>query len=301
MQKEVVSYASVQRYLTEIWTGRVDWSFGKTVAFTLMTLICPPAWFYFSLPLDTRIGRAPIIKFVCHIVSHIYFTILLTIVVLNLTHKIYEVQSIVPYPVEWLLLLWLSGNLVSELSNVGGGSGLGIVKVLILVLSAAAIAVHVLAFVLPILFMQHLDSDQKMHFVRTMLYLKNQLFAFALLFAFVEFLDFLTVHHLFGPWAIIIRDLMYDLTRFLVILLLFIAGFTLHVTSIFQPAYQPANADDGQVMRLASPEQTLEMLFFSLFGLVEPDTMPPLHLVPDFAKIILKLIFGIYLLVTLIK
>ncbi|VDN37932.1 unnamed protein product [Gongylonema pulchrum] len=77
-------------------------------------------------------------------------------------------------------------------------------------------------------------------------------------------------------------------------MLLFIAGFTLH------PAYQPANADDGQVMRLASPEQTLEMLFFSLFGLVEPDTMPPLHLVPDFAKIILKLIFGIYLLVTLI-
>lgn len=58
--------------------------------------------------------------------------------------------------------------------------------------------------------------------------------AFALLFAFVEYLDFLTVHHLFGPWAIIIRDLMYDLTRFLVILMLFVCGFTLHVTSIFQ-------------------------------------------------------------------
>jgi len=27
---------------------------------------------------------------------------------------------------------------------------------------------------------------------------------------------------------------MYDLTRFLVILMLFVAGFTLHVTSIFQ-------------------------------------------------------------------
>lgn len=66
-QKEVVSYASVQRYLTEIWTGRVDWSFGKTVAFALVVFLCPPAWFYFSLPLDSRIGRAPIIKFVCHI------------------------------------------------------------------------------------------------------------------------------------------------------------------------------------------------------------------------------------------
>uniref|UniRef100_A0A0M3IKZ0 Ion_trans domain-containing protein n=1 Tax=Ascaris lumbricoides TaxID=6252 RepID=A0A0M3IKZ0_ASCLU len=299
-QKEVVSYASVQRYLTEIWTGRVDWSFGKTVAFALVVFLCPPAWFYFSLPLDSRIGRAPIIKFVCHIVSHVYFTMLLTVVVLNLTHKIYEVTSIVPNPVEWVLLLWLSGNLVSELSNVGGGSGLGIVKVLILVLSTAAIAVHIMAFALPALFMQHLDNDERLHFARTMLYLKNQLFAFALLFAFVEFLDFLTVHHLFGPWAIIIRDLMYDLTRFLVILLLFIAGFTLHVTSIFQPAYQPVDEDSADLMRLASPEQTLEMLFFSLFGLVEPDTMPPLHLVPDFAKIILKLLFGIYLLVTLI-
>ncbi|VDK70526.1 unnamed protein product, partial [Litomosoides sigmodontis] len=301
LDKEVVSYASVQRYLTEIWTGRVEWSFGKTVAFTLMVLICPPAWFYFSLPLDTRIGRAPIIKFVCHIVSHIYFTILLTIVVLSLTRKIYEVRSIVPNSVEWLLLLWLSGNLVSELSNVGGGgSGLGIVKVLILVLSAVAIAVHILAFLLPAFFMQHLNDDEKMHFVRTMLYLRNQLFALALLFSFVEFLDFLTVHHLFGPWAIIIRDLMYDLLRFLVILLLFISGFTLHITSIFQPAYQPVDANDARWMRLASPEQALEMLFFSLFGLVEPDTMPPLHLVPDFGKIILKMIFGIYLLVTLI-
>ena len=53
-------------------------------------------------------------------------------------------------------------------------------------------------------------------------------------------------------------------------------------------------------MRLASPGQTLEMLFFSLFGLVEPDNMPPLHLVPDFAKIVLKLLFGIYMMVTLI-
>ncbi|PAV85627.1 hypothetical protein WR25_08242 isoform C [Diploscapter pachys] len=104
-QKEVVSYASVQRYLTEIWTARVDWSFGitekkkfieessfsgKTLAFSLLVFMCPPAWFYFSLPLDSRIGRAPIIKFVCHIVSHVYFVILLTVVVLNITHKMYK-------------------------------------------------------------------------------------------------------------------------------------------------------------------------------------------------------------------
>ena len=107
-----------------------------------------------------------------------------------------------------------------------------------MILSAAATAIHVLAFLLPAIYLTQLDNDEKLHFARTMLYLKNQLFAFALLFAFVQFLDFLTVHHLFGPWAIIIRDLMYDLARFLVILLLFVAGFTLHVTSIFQVKFR---------------------------------------------------------------
>lgn len=68
----------------------------------------------------------------------------------------------------------------------------------------------------------------------------------------------------------------------------------------FQPAYQPVDEDSAELMRLASPGQTLEMLFFSLFGLVEPDNMPPLHLVPPFGKMVLKLLFGIYLMVTLV-
>lgn len=51
---------------------------------------------------------------------------------------------------------------------------------------------------------------------------------------------------------------------------------------------------------MSSPGQTFEMLFFSLFGIVEQTNMPPLHLVPDFAKLILKFIFGIYMLVIII-
>ena len=199
----------------------------------------------------------------------------------------YEVTSIWPNPVEWLLLLWLSGNLVSEVQICIFSSTQKIadetsfaaddiwlrlrprhcegkkadsrrfahmidqLQVLILILAALAIAIHILAFLLPALYYSDLSNDEKLHFAHTMLYLKNQLLAFGLLFAFVEYLDFLTVHHLFGvsrslfmsvavknrrlqPWAIIIRDLMYDLTRFLVILMLFVCGFTLHVTSIFQ-------------------------------------------------------------------
>lgn len=57
--------------------GGIDWSFGKMLVFAFFVLICPPAWFYFSLPLNSRIGRAPIIKFVCHI--GFFFSILLDI------------------------------------------------------------------------------------------------------------------------------------------------------------------------------------------------------------------------------
>jgi hypothetical protein len=51
----------------------------------------------------------------------------------------------------------------------------------------------------------------------------------------VQLLDFLTFHYLFGPWAIIISNLMVDLGRFLVILFIFIFGFSMHVAAIYQP------------------------------------------------------------------
>lgn len=55
-------------------------------------------------------GRAPIIKFNCHLVSHVYLTVLLVLVVLNILEKIYEVKNIIPHYVEWILLFWISGE-----------------------------------------------------------------------------------------------------------------------------------------------------------------------------------------------
>lgn len=40
------------------------------------------------------------------------------------------------------------------------------------------------------------------------MYVRNQLFSLSFLFACVQILDFLSFHHLFGPWAIIIGNLM---------------------------------------------------------------------------------------------
>jgi hypothetical protein len=70
----------VQRYLTEIWNGGIEWGFGKFAGFFVLLLVCPPVWIFFSLPLDHRVAKAPIIKFVCHLVSHVILTTLLILV-----------------------------------------------------------------------------------------------------------------------------------------------------------------------------------------------------------------------------
>ena len=42
------------------------------------------------------------------------------------------------------------------------------------------------------------------------------------------------------------------------------------------------------------------MLFFSLFGLVEPDYLPPFHSHPPWSGIIMKVVFGVYMMVTVV-
>lgn len=67
------------------------------------------------------------------------------------------------------------------------------------------------------------------------MYCRNQCFALSFLLACVQILDFLSFHHLFGPWAIIIGDLMKDLGRFLVVLAIFVFGFSMHIVALNQP------------------------------------------------------------------
>lgn len=69
----------------------------------------------------------------------------------------------------------------------------------------------------------------------TLMYLRNQLFAISFLLACVQILDFLSFHHLFGPWAIIIGDLMKDLARFLAVLAIFVFGFSMNIVALNQP------------------------------------------------------------------
>ncbi|CAH2286050.1 serine threonine- phosphatase 6 regulatory ankyrin repeat subunit B-like [Pelobates cultripes] len=293
-QKDVVAHPAVQKYLTDVWYGNLDWAAWKLVLLFFSFLACPPVWLVFSLPLKHQFNKIPIIKFMSYLASHIFLLVLfiLTIVYPPLS-PIYEGRTI-PYWNEWLLLIWLLGTLVSELTHQGERAGLAWIRVFVIGFSAAAFFCHLLAF-----FFTDID---RLH----CLFARNIFLGVAMTLSFVQFLEFLTFHHLFGPWAIIIRDLIKDLTRFAVILGLFHIAFTMQLSAVYQPVY-PAfktnQSDNGTVsddFSIQDPIDITVLLFFSLFGLVEPGCLPPINRTPQFTFVIVRFVFGVYLMVTLI-
>ena len=177
-------------------------------------------------------------------------------------------------------------------------------QICILCVGFAGILVHIIAFSMNLFIEDNQKIFDDFWYIRRadILYIRNQLLALAMLFSFVEFLNFLTVHPLFGPWGVIIVELIQDLLKFLAILAIFLAGFTLHICAIYQPVYRNHVNDSIPtfVQAFIFPTRTGEMLFFALFGLVEPDDMPAKHLSPNFSRFIMKIVFGIYMMITIV-
>ncbi|XP_067217780.1 transient receptor potential cation channel, subfamily N, member 1 [Chanodichthys erythropterus] len=277
-QKAVVSHSVVQTYLTDVWYGSLQWDSWKILL---------------SLPLRHSFNTIPIVKFMSHLVSHLFLLALFILTIVYPPINPLSQGRLVPGWSECLLLIWLCGMLVSELTLPGKRTGLAWIRLLLLGFSAAALLCHLLAV------LSHFWPPTHLHFLFT----RNVLLAVAMMLGFIQLLEFLTFHHLFGPWAIIIRDLIKDLCRFAVILMLFHTAFTLSLTALCQPLYPPdcvngtANATE---VRGPDPLNISELLLFALFGLTEPEKIPVVERSPPATAILVKMVFGVYLVVTII-
>ncbi|GFO37187.1 serine/threonine-protein phosphatase 6 regulatory ankyrin repeat subunit a-like [Plakobranchus ocellatus] len=253
-QKEVVAHPAVQKYLSDVWMGELRWANTRIILLFFALLLLPPLWVLFSLPFKHGLNKVPIIKFMTYLVSHIYLMGLFCLTIVSPLVPIHESTSLVPHWYEWILLAWLSGLLVSDLTSPGERQGLGWIRTVNLAICAL--------------------------------------------------LEFLSFHHLFGPWAIIIRDLIKDLVRFLVILLIFMIGFTLHLTALYQPVFagQTSSVNNGEVKEnpTLTPFDTFEFLFFALFGVTDPENFPPLDRSPGWTIVLVKVVFGTYMMITFI-
>lgn len=285
-QKTCVSHPSVQVYLGDVWRGDFKWDDWKYFLLFILCLICPPLWAFLCLPWNDRYHKIPIIKFICHLISHFYLIALFSFTVVVPWEELTG-TTLLPRWYEWLLLIWLSGLLLSQLTDPHDRAGLGWIPVIVLFLSTIGILLHLTAF--------GFQGDARIDVI----YARNQFFATSMMLCFAQLLDFLSFHHLFGPWGVIIRDLMYDLVRFLVILSIFMVGFTAHLAAVYRPMKQTGTGN-GLQHTPVDFFRCFELLFFSLFGLTEVSKLKEPESIDNATFILAKATFGIYNVITII-
>ncbi|XP_033225980.1 serine/threonine-protein phosphatase 6 regulatory ankyrin repeat subunit C [Belonocnema kinseyi] len=296
-QKEVIAHTVVQRYLQELWRGSLNWNAFRTMLLFITFLICPPVWVVFALPLGHKYNNVPIIKFMSYLTSHIYLMVFLLLVGITPIYPVVR-DNLLPYWYEWCLLVMLSGLLLFELTNPSDKSGLGWIKLAVLLFGIFGVAFHLMGFFII-----------KRPEWPTLLYLRNQLFALSFLLACVQILDFLSFHHLFGPWAIIIGNLMKDLARFLAVLAIFVFGFSMHFVALNQAfknePWDKSKMEDRKKKNHFSdvkmnPLLAFEYLFFAVFGQTTHSELKVETQQPEWTSGLFKLAFGVYMLVSVV-
>ena len=296
-QKIAISQYVVQQYLQEIWQGHLNLRAWQFVLFFSAFVLLPPVWLFFSLPVDRGLNKVPVIKFMSYLTSHIYFMACLTLVAAFPPDQTTR-DSMLPYWYEVIVWIWYGGLLLSQITNPGTKGGLSWVKYLLVVLGICAAICHCVGL--------FLDPS----WWSLVIYIRNLFFGFSLLFAAILILDFLSFHHLFGPWAIIIGELLLDVGKFVVVLCLFIAGFSLLASCLNLPFGFPDDYPDGSNRTLAqkisqdektvNPATMFEVLFFALFGLNKADDLIVSKYLQPWAVIVFRLTFASYLLLTVI-
>ncbi|KAI5621888.1 transient receptor potential cation channel, subfamily N, member 1, partial [Silurus asotus] len=301
-QKNVMSNLGVQKYLTDVLYGKPkckNLNFRKILLLFICMLICPFLWLALSLPLKHRYNDIPIVKLASHLVSHIFLLMLFICTIVHPFGSPTLESQLIPGWSECLLLIWLSGMLLSEYEQKAKRVGWAWIRMFILFFSVVALLCHILA----------VAFQSKPEYLINFLFARNVLLTVAMKLAFIQLLEFLMIHHLFGPLAIIIKNMMRDLCRFVIILLLFHTAFSLSFTAICQPLEPKPSFQSNYSMNTTyrnvsdSEMNALDvtvLLFFALFGLTERKDMQCSEFSPATTSGLNNLVFGIYLVVTVV-
>ena len=98
------------------------------------------------------------------------------------------------------------------------------------------------------------------------MYVRNQFMGITLLFCWIQILDFLAFHPLFGPWAIIIGECLLDVGKFVVVLALFVFGYAMLGSSMNQPFGLPSEYINDPEL---NPDQLSQDKLFSVMAAEE--------------------------------
>ncbi|XP_046862983.1 serine/threonine-protein phosphatase 6 regulatory ankyrin repeat subunit A-like [Xenia sp. Carnegie-2017] len=288
-QKKCVAQNAVQSYLGSKWVAGRDWRTTKIVGVFFAALVLPPVWAVLSLPWKNNYNQVPLVKFICKLISHLYLILLFVFMLAIPWGK--RGDDVVPAWYEVVWMFWLCGLFLEQLTDAKNKRGLGRLPILIIFLSIVGVLLHLSAI--------PFGSSTRLN----LLYSRNQILAVAMFLSFVQLLDFLTFHYLFGPWGVIIGNLLQDVARFLVTLQIFILGFAMHLAAISKPAFEKKASKSVTLSNMHENfVEIFKFLVFTLFGSADSNFLDDMtkNNLPGFSKVLVYIVFGFYCLITII-
>ncbi|XP_068748124.1 serine/threonine-protein phosphatase 6 regulatory ankyrin repeat subunit B-like isoform X2 [Montipora capricornis] len=276
--KQCVSHSLVQQYVSQIWFGDLKMEDWKLILLAVVSFFFPPLWVYLSLPFKNRHRQIPVIKFICRLISHLYLIFILSLTVVVPWN--YSGTYLAPHWYEYFLYLWIIGMLLAEFSSERVRSGLGWFPTIVVLLIVFSELLRVIAV--------GYESPQRIGIV----FARDQFLGAAVMLSVLQLLDFLSIHRLFGPWSVIIGHLVVDVLRFLLILLIFFASFTLQLLAVLKPIGK--ENENSYTIVQTDPDfmKVVELLFFGLFGLTSTKDLSENN--KEYAKSMIKVVFGLY-------
>ncbi|XP_053312080.1 short transient receptor potential channel 2-like [Spea bombifrons] len=315
-QKRFVAHPICQQVLSSIWSGKLSgWRGSNTIwklfiacaIFFTMPLLCLVYW----LAPKSKVGKIlkiPVIKFLLHSASYLWFLVLLLVesLIMERRHDIYEGRNQAIWQ-NSLHMIWVAGFLWHECKEVWIEGLRSYFLDWWNFLDIVTISMYLASFSLRILVtvkgyttcMDDPDSPICFYFTKAEReewnmedpqFIAEVLFAVTSMLSFTRLAYILPAHETLGTLQISIGKMIDDMIRFMFILMIILTAFLCGLNNIY------VNYSESD--KLGNFNETFQFLFWTMFQMVERTTVDMNHFVV--AEFVGRALYGLFTIVMVI-
>nr|CFW94249.1 Eka-Trp1 protein [Euperipatoides kanangrensis] len=295
-QKQFVAHPNCQQLLTSVWYEglpgwrRYDGALKILICIGLIFLFPFMAFYYLIFP-RSRIGqflRSPFMKFLYHSTSFGCFLILLVLASTRTEAtdgKRERIRGPPPTPVEWLIMLWVTGMVWAECKQLWEEGLKAYIRqwwnwldFIMLSLYLCTLSLRMVAYI------QVQSGKNEYREIERSLWPDNDptlisegVFAIANVFSFARIIYLFQTNPHLGPLQISLGCMLIDIAKFLFIFFLILTSFACGLNQLYwyydSDCSQGKNADGECKMNtdaFTTLDNTFVTLFWSLFGITTP-------------------------------
>ncbi|XP_067889064.1 transient receptor potential cation channel subfamily C member 2b [Heterodontus francisci] len=315
-QKRFVAHPICQQVLTSIWCGKLTWWRGsRTISlvfvscglFLTMPLLC---LFYWIAP-KSKVGQivhTPVIKFLLHSSSYIWFLVLLLVesIIAQQSRDLSSSRN-EPIYLNSFHMIWVVGFFWYECKEVwieGLRSYLldwwNFLDIVILSMYLASFALRIVVYLSGKLYCAEDSNSYYCHYFTKAnrhdwkqedpQMVAEVLFAITSMLSLARLTSILPAHETLGTLQISIGRMIDDMMRFMFLLMIILTAFLCGINNIYVHYID--------LDRLGNFNGTLQFLFWTMFGMEEPTSVD----LTDFvvAEFVGRVLYGIFTIIMVI-